>query len=132
MMTNKKENERNDTHFDDVRWVNFVIESKNREIFEDFCMRNQIPFSEVRKDEEEIIYLVRDGVDEMDVYTYMLHMTYIPGEDREEIWMTLSVMRMYYAPTHKYEHFVFRTKEDRWRLEHFGDHWWPESDDMTK
>ena len=133
-MKNKtNQNDRNDNCLDNVKWVDFVIEKENRESFESFCRRNQIPFSEVRNDEEEILYRVRDGVDEMDVYTYMLHMTHIPEGDRdEEIWMTLRMMRMYYAPTYEYEYFVFRTEEDQWRLEHFGDHWWPGNDDTTE
>ena len=134
MMRNKKKQiDRNNNLFDDAPWVSFVVSPNEREIFEDFCMRNQIPFSEERKDEEKTIYLVRDGIDEMDVYTYMLYMTHIPGEGREEeIWMTLRMMRLYYAPTYEYEYFVFRTEEDRWQLEHFGDHWWPGNDDTSK
>ena len=124
MKDKKKQIDRNDNYFYDEPWVSFVVSPNDREIFEDFCMRNKIPFSEERKDEEEIIYLVRDGIDEMDVYTYMLYMTHIPGEGRdEEIWMTLRMMRMYYVPSYEYEHLVFRTEEDKRRLEHFDEHW---------
>ena len=67
-------------------------------------------------DRFEMIDVVMEAQDRFEAQIELLRLRtqgqfYAPTTYQEEIWMTLSMMRMYYAPTCKYERFVFRTEE---------------------
>ena len=103
-------------------WITFSIETEHRELFENFCNRNQIPFEEVHMGDEKITYCVRDGIDEQDVCSYMLRITYVPGNwEVNNIIYCLFQLRLYFCPQFMYELNAFRTEEDEWLLSHFDD-----------
>lgn len=103
-------------------WISFSIDSKNRELFENFCDRNQIPFEEVYVGEEAINYCVRNGIDAQDVHSYMLRKTLIPGDlETYDLIHMLFLLRIYWVPQYEYELRIYRNPEDEWLLSHFYD-----------
>ena len=103
-------------------WITFSIDTAHRELFEIFCIRNQIPFEEVYVRDEEVTYSVRDGIDEQDVYSYILRRTFIPGDlETYDLIRMLFLRRVYWAPQYDYELHIFRAPEDEWLLSHFND-----------
>ena len=103
-------------------WITFSVDTEYRELFENFCNRNQIPFEEVYTGDQEITYCVRDGIDEKDVCSYMLRKTLTPGElETYDLIHMLFLQRIYWAPQYEYEFHIYRTPEDEWLLSHFHD-----------
>lgn len=102
-------------------WITFSIDTEHRELFENFCNRNQIPFEEVYAGNQEITYCVRDGIDEKDVCSYMLRKTLTPGDlETYDLIHMLFLLRIYWAPQYEYEFHIYRTPEDEWLLSHFN------------
>lgn len=102
-------------------WITCSINTEHRELFENFCNRNQIPFEEVYVGEEAITYCVRDGIDAQDVCSYMLRKTLIPGDLETYDWIhMLFLLRICWAPQYEYELHIFRDPEDERLLSHFN------------
>ena len=103
-------------------WITFSIDTEHRELFENFCNRNQIPFKEMYVGDEEITCCVRDGIDEQDVCSYMLKKTLTPGDlETYDLIHMLFLLRIYWAPQYEYELRIYRTPEDEWLLSHIHD-----------
>ena len=91
-------------------WNTIILETKNRELFEDFCNRNNIPFKVIEVNQEICSYCIRDGFDTIDVEIYILSLKETPwDEETFEFFHYLRIMQFYGEPMYEYEFFARNT-----------------------
>ena len=90
-------------------------------VIEPFCARTQIPIKVIEQDEESIRFLLRDGMDTNDTYSYFYWKTLTLEEviADSEIFF-LRQMRFLFSPTYAYEYCLYRTEKDKEMLDFYA------------
>ena len=94
--------------------VEVTVTAKEHEAFELFCARNRIPAARIRQEHDQYIYMVRDGLDYIDIMLYLLKVTSDTSDPDVMSQILLLLMNRYYLDVqYDYENYsVYRDPQD--------------------